>query len=87
MGGRPHPGSPHLYQTRSGMPSTSPHPKVHELGHKPRQIEGRPTYLFLTIMALMGWIQASLSSNGTPAFLHRPYMRKGCPRFILASRL
>ena len=46
MGGRPHPGSPHTYQTRFGMPSTPPHPKVHDPSHKLRQIEERPTYLF-----------------------------------------
>ena len=65
--GRPHLGSPYSYQTRYGM-SSIPHSKVHDPSHKKRRIEGRPAYL----MALMGWIQASLSSNGTPTFLHRP---------------
>ena len=39
MGGRPHLGSPHAYQTRSGMLLTPPHPKVHDPSHKPRRIE------------------------------------------------
>ena len=46
-GGQSHPGSPHAFQTRFGMRSTPPHPKVHDLSHKLRQIEERLTYLFL----------------------------------------
>ena len=71
-GGRSHPRSPHALQTRFGMQSTPPHPKVHDSSHKLCRIEERPTYLFFTTMAFMGWIQASLSSNDTLAFLHRP---------------
>ena len=39
MEGRPHSGSPHVCQTMFGMLSTPPHPKVHDLSHKPRRIE------------------------------------------------
>ena len=46
MGGRPHSGSPHTCQTRFGMPSTPPHPKVHDRSKKSRWIKERPTYLF-----------------------------------------
>ena len=80
MDGRPHLGSPHPCQTRFGMLSIPPHLKVLDSSHKPFRIDERLTYPFFTTMALMGWIQVSLSFNNTPTFLHRPYMRKGCPR-------
>ena len=40
-------------RTRSGMPSTPSHLKIHDPSHNQRQIEKRPTYLS---MAFMGWI-------------------------------
>ena len=42
--GRPHPGSPYAFQTKFGMLTTPPHPKVHDPSHKPPRIEERPTY-------------------------------------------
>ena len=62
-----------------------PHPRVHCPSRTlPRGTQGLS---HLTIIALIGCIHALLSSKGTPDGLHRPYMRKGCPRFIFASRL
>ena len=43
MVGQPHPGSPH-YQTKFGMLSTLPHPKVHDPSHKPPRIGERLAY-------------------------------------------
>ena len=43
--GRPHSGSPHACQTKFGMLSTLPHPKVHNQSHKPPRIEEFPAYL------------------------------------------
>ena len=38
----------------------------------------------LTDIALIGCSHASLSSKGTPARLHRSYIRKGCPQVHLS---
>ena len=46
-GGQSHPGSPHACQTRSGMLSTPPYPKVHDPSHKLRRIEEQLANLFL----------------------------------------
>ena len=44
MVGRPHPGSPQACQTKFGMLSTPPSPKVHDSSHKSPWIEECPAY-------------------------------------------
>ena len=48
---------------------------------------GTPGLSFLTDIAFMGCIHASLSSRGTPALLNKPKIRNAWPKFILASLL
>ena len=43
--GRPHPRSSHACQTKFGMLSTPPYPKVHDPSHKLPWIEECPTFL------------------------------------------